>query len=67
MGTNLKLALWNVEVLNHSPEIVTFIRIHDIDVMLISKAHYTDCSYYRIQSYTIIIRNIKMELPMQVL
>lgn len=54
MDTNLKIALWNARgLVNHGPEIATFIRLHDTDVMLISEAHYTERSYFRIQGYTI--------------
>lgn len=54
MGSNLKLALWNANgLVSQGPEIAAFIRLHDIDIMLISETRYTNRSYYRIQGYTI--------------
>lgn len=54
MAIDLKLAMWNANgLVNHGPEISAFIRLHNIDIMLISEAHYTNRSYLRIQGYTI--------------
>lgn len=51
---NLKIAIWNANGLcQHGLELTNFIKLHDLDLVLISETHYTNRSYLRIPNYTI--------------
>jgi hypothetical protein len=53
MAKFLQLALWNTNGLSqHTEELKTFISIHSIDFMLISKMHFTEKSYLKLPNYT---------------
>ncbi|CAG9583365.1 unnamed protein product [Danaus chrysippus] len=50
--TALKIGVWNANGLsNHSEELKIFIKIHHMDVLLISETHFTSKSYFRIPGY----------------
>lgn len=54
MGRLLKISLWNADGLyGRSQEIITFLSIHNIDIMLISETHCTTKSFIRIPNYNI--------------
>lgn len=54
MNPQLKIAVWNANgLVNHGPELKSFLGEHDIDIMLISESHFTNRSYLRIHNYTI--------------
>lgn len=49
---NLKLAVWNSNGLTqHRQEIIAFLKLHEIDVMLISETHFTKNSHFVIPNY----------------
>jgi hypothetical protein len=50
----LHLALWNANGLHqHAEELKTFLSLRNLDIMLISKTHFTDKSYLRFPNYTV--------------
>jgi hypothetical protein len=54
MAKFLQLALWNANGLTqHIEERETFISIHNIDVMLITKTHFTEKSSLKLPNYTV--------------
>jgi hypothetical protein len=54
----LQLASWNANGLSqHTEELKTFISVHNIDVMLISKTHFTETSQLCSPSYEPFSRN----------
>jgi hypothetical protein len=54
MAKFLQLALWNASGLTqHTEELKTFISVHNIDVMLISKTHFTEKSYLKLPNYAV--------------
>jgi hypothetical protein len=54
MAKFLQLALWNTNGLTqHTEELKTFISIHNNDVMLTSKKHFTEKGYLKLPNYTV--------------
>jgi hypothetical protein len=54
MAKSLQLALWNANGLtHHADELQTFLAIRNIDIMLISKTHFTHNSYLKIPHYAV--------------
>lgn len=54
MNNFLKIALWNANGLTqHSQEVKSFIVSCDIDIMLITKTHFTNKSYLKMTNYFI--------------
>jgi hypothetical protein len=63
MTTFLQLALWNTNGLHqHAEELKTFLSVRNIDIMLISKIHFTDKSYLLIPTMLSTIPIIQMGL-----
>lgn len=55
---DLRIALWNSNgILNHRDEIEMFIKLHKIDIMLISETHGTDRTYINIPGYKVVLTN----------
>jgi exonuclease III len=54
MAHDLKIVVWNANgLLNHIPEVKTFLYSNDIDIMLISETHFTHKSYLKISKYNV--------------
>jgi exonuclease III len=54
MHKSLRIAQWNANGLqNHQEEIKTFLKINNIDILLISETHFTDKNYFNVPSYKI--------------
>ena len=54
MTTQLRIVLWNANGLaRHTDEIKTYLRLQNVDIMLISETHFTTKSYIRIPNYSI--------------
>jgi hypothetical protein len=50
----LKLTLWNTKGLTqHIEELKTFFSLHETDVMLISKTHFTEKNYFNLLNYSV--------------
>jgi exonuclease III len=48
MTYDLKIVVWNANgLLNHTPEVKTFLYSNDIDIMLISETHFTQLSHLK--------------------
>jgi hypothetical protein len=46
--------LWNANgLIQHAKELKTFFSLHNIDVMLMSEAHFTEKSYLKLLNYTV--------------
>jgi exonuclease III len=60
----IKIAQWNANGLqNHQEEIKIFLKINAIDILIISKIHFTDKSYINIPNYIIYQTNHPMARP----
>lgn len=58
MALFLKLALWNANGLaQHCQEVATFLKQHNIDIMLISESRFTNLNYFKIPNYVIYTTN----------
>jgi hypothetical protein len=54
----LQLALWKANGLTqHTEELITFISIHNIDIMLISEMHFTKKSCLKLPNYAVYHNN----------
>ena len=48
----LRIAIWNANGLSqHTPEILPFLRLQNVDILLISETHFTDRSHFRVPGY----------------
>jgi hypothetical protein len=57
MTNFLKIALWNASGLTKHIELMTFLSLHDIDVMLISETYFADKSYLKLQNFSVFHTN----------
>lgn len=50
----LKIAVWNANGLQqHADEVKTFIKNHNMDIMLISETHFTKKNYFKVPKFTV--------------
>ena len=50
----LRIAIWNANGLSqHTPEILPFLRLQNVDILLISETHFTDRSHFRVPGYDV--------------
>ena len=58
MQLNLNIAIWNANGLsNHTNEVELFLKLHYIDLMLVSETHFTTRSFFKIRGYELITAN----------
>lgn len=56
MVQHIKIAVWNANgLINHKEEIIAFINIHNLDIVLISEAHFTERSFLKIPGFTLYV------------
>lgn len=54
MACHLKLGIWNANGLaQHAQELKIFLKNKNIDIMLISESHFTNCSHLQIHNYKV--------------
>lgn len=52
--TSLKIVLWNANgLVQHVQELNMFLKLHLVDILLVSETHFTDRSFFRCPGYTV--------------
>ena len=58
MQLNLNIVIWNANGLSNNPnEVELFFKLHYIDIMLVSEAHFPTRSFLKIRGYELITAN----------
>lgn len=53
MGSKLRIVTWNAIGLHHKQELMIFLNLNKIDILLVSKTHFTDQTVFQISQYSI--------------